>query len=159
MNFEKARLAMVESQLRPNGVRDPLILNAFASLPREWFVPEDQRALAYRDEAVPVIAAKPGTPARYLLPTMVLARMLQFAAPQAKDRALDIGGATGYSAAVLSRLCKSVDALEESEQTASETKQCLEQAGVKGVAVHAGPLTAGLPGSNLDLIVISGAVA
>ena len=51
MQFEAARLAMVESQIRPNGVRDPSVLRAFATLPRENFVPEKQRALAYMDEA------------------------------------------------------------------------------------------------------------
>ena len=68
MQFEAARLAMVESQIRPNGVRDPLVLKAFAALPREQFVPERQKALAYMDEAVPVVPASASSPARYLLP-------------------------------------------------------------------------------------------
>ena len=71
MDFLQARLAMVESQIRPNAVRDPLILNAFATLPREAFVPESQKALAYMDEAVPVLPAAEGSPPRYLLPSMV----------------------------------------------------------------------------------------
>src|SRR6516164_9516570 len=98
MDFQAARLAMVESQIRPNGVRDPLILNAFAGLPRELFVPEQSRRLAYVDEALIAVPASAGSPARYLLSPMMLARMLQTAAPAPGDRVLDIGGATGYSA-------------------------------------------------------------
>jgi protein-L-isoaspartate(D-aspartate) O-methyltransferase len=160
MTFEKARFSMVESQLRPNGVRDPLILNAFASLPREYFVPEGQQSMAYRDEAVQVIPAKAGAPARYILPPMVLARMLQFAAPKPSDRVLDIGGATGYSAAVVKRLCRHVEVLEESEAATGETKRCLEKAGVSDIEVHTGPLATGLPASEpFDLILIAGAFA
>src|SRR5208337_3617237 len=126
MKFEAARLAMVESQLRPNGVRDPLILKAFATLPRECFVPEHQKALAYMDEALPVVPASAGSPARVLLAPMVLARMLQFAAPSSKDHVLDIGGATGYSAAILAQLCGKVDALETNDKLAGEMTQCLK---------------------------------
>jgi protein-L-isoaspartate(D-aspartate) O-methyltransferase len=160
MQFGAARLAMVESQIRPNGVRDPLLLKAFAGLPREHFVPESQRALAYMDEAIPVVAASAASPARYLLPPMILARMLQAAAPLPKDRALDIGGATGYSAAILARLCKNVEALEATEPLAEGMRQCLKAAGADAVAVHSGPLNEGLSASKpFDLILMNGGVA
>ena len=126
MNYEAARLAMVESQIRPYGVRDARILEAFASLPRELFVGEDQKPLAYCDEAIPVaIATAGGSKERRLLPPMVLARMLQHAAPRPSDRALDIGGVTGYSAAILSRLCGEVHALETDEGLAAEMRRRL----------------------------------
>ncbi len=144
MKFETARLAMVESQIRPNGVRDPFVLNAMATLPREHFVPGSQKALAYMDEAVQVVPASPGSPARYLLPPMVLARMLQFAGPPPGGKALDVGGATGYSAAILAQLCGKVHALEASGTLAEGMKQCLASAGIRGVTVHAGPLNEGL---------------
>jgi protein-L-isoaspartate(D-aspartate) O-methyltransferase len=160
MKFEAARLAMVESQLRPNGVRDPLILKAFATLPRECFVPEHQKALAYMDEALRAVPASAGSPERVLLAPMVLARMLQFAAPARKDHALDIGGATGYSAAILAQLCAKVDALETNEELAAKMTQCLRSAAVKGVSVHAGPLNEGLAASKpFNLIIVNGAVA
>ena len=57
MDFRTARTAMVESQIRPNGVRDTLILNAFATVPREVFVPENQKAIAYMDDALLAVAA------------------------------------------------------------------------------------------------------
>ncbi len=159
MNFKAARLAMVESQIRPNGVRDPRLLNAFATVPRERFVPEDQKALAYMDEAVLGAPASQGSPARYLLSPMVLARMLQFANPQPAGRALDAGGVTGYSAAILAQLCAKVHALESSESLGESMKQCLTSAGIDTVSVHTGPLNAGLAAEQpFDLILVNGCV-
>ncbi len=160
MNFETARMAMVESQIRPNGVRDPRVLNAFASMPRECFVPEGQKALAYMDEAVLAAPATPHSPARYLLPPMVLARMLQFAGPSETDHALDVGGATGYSAALLAKICKTVHALEASELLAARTGQCLRHVGIETVKVHNGPLDAGVATEKpFDLILVNGGVS
>ncbi len=159
MDFRTARLAMVESQIRPNGVRDPLILGAFAALPREQFVAESQKGLAYRDEAVEAAPAIDGSPPRYLLPPMILARMLQYAAPAPGDSVLDIGGVTGYSAAILAQLCGKVVALEVSEVLAASMKDCLRKAGVESVSVHTGPLAQGLDALKpFDLIFLNGGV-
>jgi protein-L-isoaspartate(D-aspartate) O-methyltransferase len=160
MDFQKARLAMVESQIRPNGVRVPRILDAFATLPREAFVPDGQKALAYMDREVLAVPEEADTPPRYLLPPMVLARMLQAASPSQGDRALDVGGATGYSAAALTRVCGKVDALETSEALADVMRQCLKAAAIEGVEVHHGPLDRGLAEAKpFDVILLNGSVA
>jgi protein-L-isoaspartate(D-aspartate) O-methyltransferase len=160
MDFTRARLAMVESQIRPNGVRDPLILNAFATLERERFVPEPRRALAYMDEAIQVAPALDGAPPRYLLPPMTLARMLEFAAPAPSDHALDVGGGTGYSAAILAKLCGKVDALETPQAFADRVTQYLKEASAGGVSVHGGPLEKGLDALKpFNLILIAGGVS
>ncbi|KAI95085.1 protein-L-isoaspartate O-methyltransferase [Rhodomicrobium udaipurense JA643] len=160
MNFATARLHMVESQIRPNGVRDPLILDAFASLPRELFVPEQRQHLAYIDEGVLAIEAAADEPARYLLQPMVLARLLEAAEPRREDHVLDVGGATGYGAAILSRLAAKVDALETSTALAEAMKNRLSFVGASNVDVHAGPLEKGVPSKKpFGLIVVNGAVA
>ncbi len=160
MDFQAARLAMVESQIRPNGVRDPLILNAFATLPREAFVPEDKKALAYMDDAVQVIPATDGSLARYLLPPMVLAKLLETAGLSRSDHVLDIGGATGYSAAVLAEICGKVEALETSEAIAEIMRQSLKAANVENVSVHHGLLNQGLDAHKpYDFILLNGGVA
>ena len=160
MDFQAARLAMVESQIRPNGVRDPLILNAFASLPREAFVPDARKALAYMDEAIPVAPAADGVPPRYLLPPMVLAKLLQAAAVSSADRVLDIGGTTGYSAAILAQICAKVDALEATEGLAEAMKRNLKAANAENVSVHSGPLNQGVEASKpYGLILLNGSVA
>jgi protein-L-isoaspartate(D-aspartate) O-methyltransferase len=160
MNFETARMAMVESQIRPNGVRDTRVLNAFASVPREHFVPEAQKATAYMDAPVLAAPATAQSAARYLLPPMVLARMLEFANASTAGRALDVGGVSGYSAAILSKVCHTVHALEASEAAAAMTEQCLRLARIETVRLHHGPLNAGVRSeAPFDLILVSGGIA
>src|SRR3546814_3886861 len=89
-DFAAARLNMVESQIRPNRVTDPRLVAAFETVAREAFVGEARRGISYIDEDLEV------APGRYLMEPMVLGRLLQAAAPQPGDMALDIGCATGY---------------------------------------------------------------
>ncbi len=160
MDFQAARLAMVESQIRPNGVRDPLILNAFATVPREAFVPNDQKALAYMDDAALAIPAAGKSPARYLLPPMVLAKLLQSASLSQSDQVLDIGGATGYSAAILAQICSNVAALEASEDLAESMRRSLKAANEEHVTVYHGLLNQELEGMKpYDFILLNGSVA
>lgn len=160
MDFRTARLAMVESQIRPNGVRDPLILNAFATTPRELFVPDSQKTIAYMDDALPVAPATAGAPPRYLLPPMVLARLLQFGGVSQSDHVLDVGGVTGYSAAILAQLSDKVDALEATDALANEMRRLLNDAGSPGVTVHSGPLNKGAEAAKpFDFILINGGVS
>ena len=89
---------MVDSQLRPQGVNDPAVIAAMASVPRENFVPEAQRALAYVDRSIPL------DDGRALPPPSVLGQLLTALAPVKGERALIVGAGTGYSAAVLSAM-------------------------------------------------------
>ncbi|MBT3070193.1 protein-L-isoaspartate O-methyltransferase [Rhodomicrobium sp. Az07] len=160
MNYATARLHMVESQIRPNGVRDPLILDAFASLPRELFVPEQRQPLAYIDKGVLAVEASGDEPARYLLQPMVLARLLEAAEPSQADNVLDVGSATGYSAAILSRIVAKVDAVETSAALVEAMKKRLSFVGASNVDVHEGPLEEGVPSQKpFSLILVNGAVA
>jgi protein-L-isoaspartate(D-aspartate) O-methyltransferase len=110
--FERQRLTMVESQLRPNEVTDTRLLAAMRALPRERFVPPKLKPLAYMDEGIEVFPSIDGAPARFLLAPMVLARSVQLAAVEPQDVVLDVGCATGYSTSVLARLGRSVIGLE-----------------------------------------------
>ena len=93
-DFALARRAMIDSQLRPEGVIDRGVLDAMASVPREQFVPDEARAFAYFDRAIPV---EDGA----MLPPTALARLLDAAAPLAGERALVVGAAPDYATAVL----------------------------------------------------------
>ena len=107
-----------------------------------------------------MIPASDGSPPRYLLPPMVLAKILQSAGLSQSDHALDIGGATGYSGAVLAQICGRVDALEVSESLAEDMKQRLKAANVEQVSVHHGPLNQGLDASKpYDFILVNGSAA
>lgn len=149
-NFEQMRRAMVASQLRTTGVNDPAVLAAMGAVPREKFVPAERIATAYAEALTPIGAN------RHLNSPMSLGKLLTEAAPQADERALVIGAATGYAAAVLARMVRSVVALEEDAELAAKAKTALAKSGVKLVT---GPLVGGYPqGAPYDLILIDGAV-
>src|SRR6478672_4308218 len=104
-DFAAAREAMVESQLRPQGVTDPAVLAAMGRVARERFLPPHTRPLAYVDRAV---AMGEG---RYLAAPAVLGQLLTQMKPEVGHRALVVGAGTGYSAAVLEAMGVSVTAL------------------------------------------------
>lgn len=97
-DFAAARRHMIESQLRTSGVNDSWVLERMAAVPREDFVPEAARAGAYVDRTVPL-----GDDA-FLAPPLAQGLILTHARPAAADRALVVGPATGYLAALLAPL-------------------------------------------------------
>jgi protein-L-isoaspartate(D-aspartate) O-methyltransferase len=137
MDYAAARLNMVESQVRPNRVTDTRIVLAMLELPREKFLPDSLRGVAYVDEDVHIGGG------RYLTEPMVLARMVQSAAIAATDTVLEIGTATGYGAAVLSHLAGKVVALESDPALAAKATRLLGALGRKNVTVVQGPLAQG----------------
>jgi protein-L-isoaspartate(D-aspartate) O-methyltransferase len=158
-DFAASRLSMVESQLRPNEVTDPRLLAAMRTLPRELFVPERLRPLAYIDEALEIFPSIDGAPARYLLSPMVLARLIQLAAPEPGDAVLDVGCATGYSTAVLAKLARAVTGLEPEPELAGAARDALRRLGIGNADIVEGPLAAGhQTGAPYDVILLNGRV-
>ena len=95
------RRAMVDSQLKPQGVSDPAVLTAFGGVPREQFVPQRARAFAYFDRS---IALGDG---RWMVSPAALGQLIEALVVKAGDRALVVGS-TGYAAAILANLGASV---------------------------------------------------
>ncbi|WP_439575266.1 protein-L-isoaspartate O-methyltransferase family protein [Phreatobacter sp.] len=156
IDYARARRTMVDTQVRVNDVTDSRIVDALMVVPRETFVPEQRRALAYLDDDLPLNVPAPGVAARFLMEPMVFARMLQAAAIGEGDRVLDVGSATGYSAAVLARLAGSVVALEADEVLSAEARRNL--AGLAGVTLADGPLADGAEAHGpFDVILVEGA--
>ena len=149
-NFDQMRAAMIASQLRTTGTNDPRVLAAMGEVPRERFVPESRIPLAYADALVPL---KPG---RDFNSPMALGRLLTEATPRPGERALVVGAATGYAAAVLERLVGPLVAVEEDAELAVSARANLASSRVRLVE---GPLTEGFAdGAPYDLILIDGAV-
>ena len=147
-----ARRLMVEGQVRTADVTDSALLDAMQTLPRERFLPPALAQLAYLDGEIPVARG------RTLLRPMVLAKLVQAARIGGADRVLDLGCATGYSAAVMSRLAGSVVALEEETDLAQQAKEALAAVGARNTEVVTGPLTVGWPaGGPYDVIFLDGA--
>ncbi|HET8995664.1 MAG TPA: protein-L-isoaspartate O-methyltransferase [Acetobacteraceae bacterium] len=150
--YADARNNMVDSQLRPNKVTDPRITGAMRRLPRERFLPPNLRHLAYVDEDVPL-----GND-RVLMEPMVIARLIQLAAPMAGERALVVAAGVGYGAAVLSACGPRVTALEEDPRLVELARGALSALAPE-INVVAGAIAAGWPSeAPYDVILIEGAV-
>lgn len=154
-DFATARQKMVDGQVRPSDVTDLRIIEAMLAVPRETFVPQDKRPIAYLDREIEV----GGTPAkRYLIQPVVLAKMLQAAGISASDRVLVAGCATGYAAAVAAHLSDSVFATEPDAALAALAGANLARLGFGRVTVSAAGLDAGdRVHAPYDVIVIDGA--
>jgi protein-L-isoaspartate(D-aspartate) O-methyltransferase len=153
MDFALARRMMVDGQVRTRDVFDTNLLAAMAEVPRERFVPPEQAALAYLDRNVPLTTQG----SRCLLQPMVLAHLLQAADIAEHDHVLDVGCATGYTAAVVARFAGSVVALEEDRTLAASARRVLGEFAPQ-VTVVEGPLQAGWPELGpYDVIVVEGA--
>jgi protein-L-isoaspartate(D-aspartate) O-methyltransferase len=145
-DFAAARAAMIESQLRPEGVTDPAVLDAMATVRREDFLPPETRPLAYVDRAV-MMGER-----RFLPAPAVLGSLLTQMMPVRGQRALVVGAGTGYSAAVLAAMGLSVTALESSAALAAAAR-------ANGIDAVEGALEAGWKkGAPYDQILIDGAV-
>jgi protein-L-isoaspartate(D-aspartate) O-methyltransferase len=145
-DFGLARRAMVDNQLRPEGVTDRAVLTAMGSVERERFVPESARALAYFDRPLRLGSG------RAMMPPAALGRLLSELAPQPGERALIVGSGTGYSAALLRDIGVDATALESEEALA-------DAAEAAGVATVIGPLPDGwAKGAPYDIMLLDGAV-
>lgn len=152
-DFAVARDLMIEGQVKPNRATDPRLLAALRAIPREAFVPASLKAVAYVDEDIKI------APGRHLMEPRVLSRLIQALEVGADDLALDIGGGSGYSAAVLSKLAGAVVAVEEDAALAAQAEKLLAGQGCDNAVVVCGPLAQGCPSQGpYDAIFINGAV-
>ncbi len=152
-DFALARRNMVDGQLRPNRVTNAALLAAIGELPRERFLPEGLKSVAYADDDVPLGNG------RFMMEPMVLARLIQNLQPQPDDKALVVASGRGYGAAILARLVKSVVAVENDGGLAAAAQQTLRELGVTNVQQAAGQPDQGAAASGpYDVILIEGAV-
>lgn len=159
IDFETARIRMVDSQLRTTDVTSHSLLSAFMTVPREAFVPEKLAALAYIDSDLEIAPAAEGQAPRYVMEPSPLGKLLQAAEVGADDRVLDVGAGTGYAAAILSRVAKSVVALESDENLVSRATVVLAEQGYDNVSVVKGSLEKGYASeAPYDVIFLNGAV-
>jgi protein-L-isoaspartate(D-aspartate) O-methyltransferase len=151
--FAAQRLNMIDAQVRTNDVTDPRIHHAMGEVPRERFVPAAKRALAYADVPVEV------SPGRYLLDPRTFAKLLVLADVQAEDKVLDVGCATGYSSAVLSRMAKTVIALEQDADLVRMASELLPVVGASAVVTQ-GVLNQGFKAkAPYDVIFVNGSIS
>jgi protein-L-isoaspartate(D-aspartate) O-methyltransferase len=152
-DFALARRNMIEGQLRPNRVTNAALLAAIAELPRERFLPEGLRAVAYADDDVPLGGG------RYMMEPMVLARLIQALQPDSEDRALVVASGCGYCAGLLARLVKTVVAVESDERLAAMATQAFKALELTNIMLMIGRPEDGAPElAPYDVVLIEGAV-
>ncbi len=154
VDFERARTQMVESQLRSGGVTNPAILARMRTVPRENFVPDIRRELAYIDD-IHWFGDKP--PRRFMAAPATLARLLALAEIAPTDTVLDLGAATGYSTAVIAGLAASVTGLEADPGLAAAARANLAALGVTNASIVQGDIGE-IGKTRFDVIVVEGAL-
>jgi protein-L-isoaspartate(D-aspartate) O-methyltransferase len=154
--FSTARQKMVDGQVRPSDVTDSRIIDAMLAVPRDAFVPESQRALAYLDLDLDV--SEGGSGKCFLIKPAVIAKMLQAAEIKDTDNVLVAGCATGYSAALAAKLAGQVTAAEADPSQAAKAADVLAKLGLGNVKVLIAAAAEGDPANApYDVIVLDGA--
>src|SRR5262249_19580495 len=131
--------AWSDRQLRARGIEDERVLDAMARVPRERFVPEELRTLAYADEALPIGAGQT------VSQPYVVAFICESLGLRGPERVLDVGTGSGYQAAVLAELAAEVHSIERIPELAERARAVLAEAGYERVEIRVGDGTRGLP--------------
>jgi protein-L-isoaspartate(D-aspartate) O-methyltransferase len=153
MDIEQARFNMVEQQIRTWEVLDPSVLDLLFAVPREAFVPEKYRALAFADMEIPL-----GHGEAMLAPKLE-ARMLQELALTPSARVLEVGTGSGYMTALLAHQAASVTSVEIVPELAAFGRANLAAHGIANVELQVGDAARGWPaGGAFDAIVLTGSV-
>jgi protein-L-isoaspartate(D-aspartate) O-methyltransferase len=135
-------------------IHDERVLEAIATVPRELFVPPELIDDAYRNGPLPIGAGQT------ISQPLVVANMCELLALDGSERVLDVGGGSGYHAAVLSRLARWVWSVELIEDLAAQARANLKAAGIENVTVVVGDGAAGLPAeAPFDAINVAAAAA
>ncbi|WP_134726869.1 protein-L-isoaspartate O-methyltransferase family protein [Paracoccus luteus] len=153
IDFQQRRTMMVDTQVRPNDVTRYPVIAAMLDVPREDFVPDARRDIAYSGENVDLGHG------RVLLEPRTLAKMIDALDVQPTDLVLDVGCGLGYSAAVLGRLAQAVVAVEQDAEMGAAAQTRLAASGADNVAVVQAKLTAGAAAqAPYDAILVGGGV-
>src|SRR3954466_11255667 len=126
------RARMVERQLRRRGIHDERVLAAMEEVPREVFLPHEQRRRAYRDGAVRIGEGQT------MSQPWIVACMAQLLELDGHEKVLEVGTGSGSAAAVLSRLCREVVTIERPDSLALRAEQALHELGYDNVLVEVG---------------------
>lgn len=153
IDYAKARETMVEQQVRPWDVFEPLVLETLARLPREHFVLGAHRALAYSDLALPIGHGES------MMKPVLEGRVLQALSIAAGEDVLEIGTGSGYLAACLGSLARDVVSLELHADLAQTARERLQAQGIGNVRIDTANAFGWNSERRFDAICVGGAVA
>src|SRR6516162_5244840 len=149
-DLSSQRDRMVERQIVSRGVRDPAVLAAMRSVPRERFLPPDLAEFAYQDSPLPIAQGQT------ISQPFIVALMTEALGLGPDDRVLEIGTGSGYAAAVLACIAREVYTIERHEELAETARTRLEELRFHNVIVRHGDGTLGWPEhAPYDAIVVA----
>lgn len=148
--FEKARARMVDEQIYSRGITERAVLNAFRKVPRHLFVPTKYQGEAYEDYPIPIGFGQT------ISQPFIVALMTEKAQLAKNDTVLEIGTGSGYQAAILSCLCKTVDTVERIHELGKKAEDVFKKMDLKNVRVHIGDGTCGwIDSAPYDAILVT----
>lgn len=152
MELQKARFNMIEQQIRTWDVLDQRVLDLLDQIPREHFVPDGYRNLAYADITIPLGHGQ------IMMTPKVEARVIQALDVQPGDRILEVGTGSGYLTALLANLGQQVESVEIFPDLVAAARHKLQRYGVGNVELREGDAARGWHGDGaFDVIVLTGA--
>jgi protein-L-isoaspartate(D-aspartate) O-methyltransferase len=149
---EAARRQMIDQQVRAWDVLDPRVLDALAAVPRERFVPEAYRGVAFADAPIPIGHGQ------FMLPPALEGRILQALAPVRGERALEIGTGSGFFAACLAHLTGSVHSIEIHADLAAGAARTLEAEGIARVSIETADALARSHDAVYQVVAVTGSL-
>ncbi|MFH5775053.1 protein-L-isoaspartate O-methyltransferase family protein [Paracoccus broussonetiae] len=152
-DFAQRRTMMVDSQVRPNDVTSYPVIDAMLHVPREQFVPDARRDVAYAGQNIELGAG------RVLLEPRTLGKMMEVLDLQSGDLVLNVGAGYGYTAALMAMIAQAVVAVEDDPAMAAEAQSRLTAQDVFNAAVVTGALNQGYASqAPYDAMLIEGAI-
>ena len=153
MDIEQARFNMIEQQIRTWDVLDSDVLEVLNRVPREEFVPEKYRHLAFADIQLPLGHGE------VMMEPKLEARLVQDLHLSPADKVLEIGTGSGYVTALLSKLAAHVVSVELHKDFSNQAAERLNRLGVTNVTLEAGDACRGWPSTGgFDAILLTGSV-
>ena len=152
LDFDQARFNMIEQQIRPWDVLDQRVLDVLTSVPREAFVPERYRSLAFADVRIPLGHGQ------VMMNPNVEGRMLQALNLRPTDDVLEVGTGSGFITACLARLSARVTSVDIVEPLVAEASKRLRNHNLRNVGLATGNAVAGWGDRHYDVVAITGSV-
>jgi len=153
LNFEQARAAMIEQQVRPWDVLDPRVLDALARVRREDFVAPAHRNLAFADLPLPLAHGE------CMMKPVVEGRLLQALGLEPGDDVLEIGTGSGFITACLAQLAREVVSIDRHQDFVDDARARLAHAGIGNTRIECADALSWDPGRQFDAVAVTAAVA